>query len=108
VHSARWPAPDEIFAFVDEDARGVAAIDLATRVLGEIRRHKSEAKRPLRTAVTCAIVTGTPDELRALEDSRTDVCAAGLIERLVARVGEPFSVNVELAPSEALSKESGG
>ena len=66
-----------------EDPRGVIALDVAATVLAEIRRKKSEAKRPMkkrppRAGWSCA---SRADRIALLEDVRVDIMAAGLIER---------------------------
>jgi valyl-tRNA synthetase len=100
VHRAAWPTPEEIHAFTGgEDARGVAAVELAALVLGEIRRQKSEAQRPLRTPVTSARVTAPPDQLRALADCERDLRAAGMIGELAGTEGPTVAVVADLAPA---------
>ncbi len=108
VHRAAWPSADETLAYIEtEDDRGVAAFEVAARVLGEIRRQKSEAQRPLRTLVRRAVVAAPAPDLDALADARADLCAAGFIESLVTEPAETFCVTADLAPADAVPKESG-
>jgi len=115
VHRAPWPSGSELIAVAGgEDDRGVVALDAASLVLGEIRKKKSEDKRPLKTAARVVRVTDTAERAALLEETRADLVAAGLIERLEIATGE-FAVEVELTPAlrqgsgqaEALSRESG-
>ena len=115
VHRAAWPSGSELIAVAGgEDDRGAVALDAASIVLGEIRKKKSEDKRPLKTAATVVRVTDTAERAALLEETRADLLAAGLIERLEIATGD-FAVEVELAPAvrpvsgqaEALSRESG-
>ena len=69
--------------------------------LGEVRRAKSEAKRPLRTEVLRATVTDTAERIAVLESVADDVRAAGRITELVTSEGSEFSVRAELAPEAA-------
>ena len=70
-------------------------------VLGEVRRTKSEAKRPLTTPVVQATVRDTAEHLASLRASEADVRAAGFVEQLTLVEGDPFGVSVDLAPAEA-------
>ena len=96
VHSSRWPEPDELRAA----AGGVGALPgaVAAAVLGEVRRAKSEAKRPLRTEVVRATVTDTAERLTVLAEVADDVRAAGRVSELVTAQGPELSVACELAP----------
>jgi valyl-tRNA synthetase len=114
VHRAAWPSGAELIAEAGgEDDRGVIALDVASLVLGEIRKKKSEEKRPLKTSARLVKVTDAAERLALLEETRADLLAAGLIERLEIAAGD-FAVDVELAPDlrqgsgqpEALSRES--
>jgi valyl-tRNA synthetase len=104
VHRAPWPSPRDLteVAAADETRRG--ALRVAIDVLGEVRRAKSEAKRPLKAAIARAIVHDTADRLRQLEMVRADLSAAANIQRLDAENADEFSVSVEFAePEPALS-----
>ena len=58
VHASAWPRSDHLRAAAG-DAGALPGV-VAASVLGEVRRAKSEAKRPLRTEVVRATVTDTP------------------------------------------------
>jgi valyl-tRNA synthetase len=106
VHRAEWPSRAELIAVAGaEDDRGVVALEAASLVLGEIRKKKSEERRPLKTSARLVKVTDTADRVALLEETRADLLAAGLIERLDLAPGD-FAVDVELAQAEALSRES--
>lgn len=98
IHTASWPTPDELFgAAGGEDPRAARALELAAAVLGEIRKKKSEGQRPMKTAVTRAVVR-LPDEDRELLSSASrDLRASGLIEHLTFETAAEFAVFVELA-----------
>ena len=96
VHASKWPESGplrEVAGGVDGSPSAVAAA-----VLGEVRRAKSEAKRPLRTEVVRATVTDTAERLAVLEQVSADVCAAGRITGLITAEGDELSVTCELAP----------
>jgi valyl-tRNA synthetase len=100
VHRQPWPAAADLAGMTTLDPSVAACLDGATAVLGEIRRAKSEAKRPLKTPIAKAIVRDTPERLAALEPARTDICASAHIAALVLEPGETFAVTVEFAETE--------
>jgi valyl-tRNA synthetase len=98
IHAAAWPLPDEAFAAGGgEDDRAARALDLAAAVLGEIRKKKSEGQRPMKTAVTRAVVRLPDADRELLSSTAADLRASGLIEDLVFESAAEFSVSVELA-----------
>jgi valyl-tRNA synthetase len=101
VHAAAWPVPEELFdAAGGESEEAARTLELAAAVLGEIRKKKSEEQRPLKTAVTRAVVR-LPDADRALlAAADADLRASGLIQELVMETADAFDVTVELAGPE--------
>jgi len=99
LHVETWPESGRL----REMAGGVdgSPSALAAAVLGEVRRAKSESKRPLRTEVLRATVTDTTERLAVLEQVSADVCAAGRITELVTAEGDELSVTCELASEAA-------
>ena len=96
VHAAAWPSVDPLSAAAD--GTGPLPSAVAAAVLGEVRRAKSEAKRPLRTEVLTATVADTAERIAVLETVAGDVQAAGRITELVTSEGPELSVACELAP----------
>ena len=96
VHESRWPTPEALRAAAGD--AGALPSAVASAVLGDVRRAKSEAKRPLRTEVLRATVTDTVERLAVLESVADDVRAAGRITELVTVEGSELSVRSELAP----------
>jgi valyl-tRNA synthetase len=100
VHHASWPDADEL-----SDALGGAqpadgeqqALALAADVLHEVRKAKSQARRPMRAPVLRAIVHDTPERLAALELAAADLRLAGSIELIETAVADELAVTVELA-----------
>ena len=103
IHRAPWPTADEVLRDIGgtPDPAGALALDRAALVLTEVRRTKSEAKRPLTTPVVQATVRDTSDHLASLRTSEADVRAAGFVELLTLLESDAFSVRVELSPVEA-------
>ena len=100
VHRAAWPDAGELAA---EAAAGDEAEDMALAVtadvLREVRKAKSQARRPMRAPVTRVVVRDSAERLAALELGAGDLMMAGtieLIEPVVDGDGE-FAVEVELA-----------
>ena len=102
VHRATWPTADEVLASVGGagDAAGAEALTMASWALGEIRRTKSEAKKPLRTPVVDFHVTASAADLVAFEAARADVAAAGFVQQVRTSEGEPRAATVELGELE--------
>jgi valyl-tRNA synthetase len=102
VHTARWPASDEVLALIGRaDEEAAVALDVAEDVLAAVRRAKSEAQRPLKTAVARVVVRDVHRRLARLPDVVADLKAAALIDRLEWEPAEAFAVAVELAPPAA-------
>ena len=99
VHVSKWPDPEPLRAAAGDTGALPSAV--ASAALGEVRRAKSEAKRPLRAEVLRATVIDTAERLAVLESVADDVRAAGRITELVLAEGSEFSVRAELAPETA-------
>jgi len=98
VHRAEWPDAAPLRELAGDWDRDVA--DVATAVLHEVRRAKSEAKRSMRATVESATVSDTPQRLAALALVTDDIREAGAIDELATAEAEAFSVEVRLAPAE--------
>jgi valyl-tRNA synthetase len=103
VHRADWPSAEELklAAASPEREREETALALAADVLREVRKAKSQARRPMRAPVARVVVCDTPGRLRALELGRGDLLQAGSIDLLEQVEADEFSVIVELAPEDA-------
>ncbi len=99
VHASAWPGSGPLRAAAGDT--GALPGVVAAAVLGEVRRAKSEAKRPLRTEVVRATVTDTGERIAVLADVAGDVRAAGRVGELVTAEGRELSVACELAPEAA-------
>jgi len=100
VHAASWPDAASIVAPIgggDEEA--ALALDLATDILSEIRKAKSEQQRPLKTAVTRLIVRIPDEQAPRLALVREDLCASGYVDQLVVEAAAQLEVMPELAPA---------
>jgi valyl-tRNA synthetase len=95
VHRAAWPTSESVAVDADPLVYSVSA-----DVLSLVRREKSEQKRSLASPAQRVVVHDSADRLAALALSESDVRMAGRIEDLATEVGEPFAVNVELAPPD--------
>ncbi|MFI4990240.1 MAG: valine--tRNA ligase [Solirubrobacterales bacterium] len=102
VHRASWPGAEELLealgtvhadaAPLEDEALGVAA-----DVLKEVRKAKSEARRPMRAPVARVVVHERAERLQALALGLEDLRAAGSIDLVESAPSEDFSVEVELA-----------
>ena len=98
VHRASWPAADDLRgpSGTDADAR---LLEVASAVLGEVRKAKTVAQASMRADVARAVVRDTPERLTALAAVAGDVRDAGRIAELVTEEAESLSVEVELLSS---------
>ncbi len=91
MHRARWPEAGELAALArgaEEQAdREQMALEVTAEVLSEVRKAKSQAKRPMRAPVERVIVHDTPERLDALLLGEGDLLQAGSIELARARRG---------------------
>ncbi|HCB34189.1 MAG TPA: valine--tRNA ligase [Acidimicrobiaceae bacterium] len=113
VHRSSWPTADGLRRPAAADGTSVAGdraggdanvLSLAAAVLSDIRRAKTEAKRPLRAVAARVEVRDTAGRLALLEGARGDLVDAGHVEDLVLvpddRAGKAGTVRVELAPAD--------
>jgi valyl-tRNA synthetase len=110
IHLASWPDAGELIGELDraggDDGRGAdgaledEALTVAAEVLSEVRKAKSQARRPMRAPVRLVRVRDTPARLRALELGLGDLLAAGAIDRLEPIESDELAVEVELAPAD--------
>jgi valyl-tRNA synthetase len=104
VHQAPWPDVDELTAAAGgaepEQSQALEddALALAADVLREVRKAKSQARRPMRAPVTRVVVHDSAERLHALGLGAGDLTLAGAIETLEPVVAEEFAVEVVLAP----------
>jgi valyl-tRNA synthetase len=99
IHRAPWPLESELSAEAagGEPERELVALEVGADVLREVRKAKSQAKRPTRAPVRRLLVRDTPERLAALELAAADLCQAGSVELLQTDPGEELIVEVELA-----------
>lgn len=97
VHRASWPSATGVLEPLSGgDDRAVAALALATGILSEIRRAKSEAQKPLRTPVARLVLRLEEPMLAAFEKVRADLVAAGYVQRIEIERADVFGVDVTL------------
>ncbi|HEY2282190.1 MAG TPA: valine--tRNA ligase [Solirubrobacteraceae bacterium] len=103
IHLAPWPDAAELRAELDANGGGGPAgaedeaLTVAAEVLGEVRKAKSEAQRPMRAPVRLVRVYDTPARLSALQLGLGDLLGAGAIEQLEPIESDEHAVEVELA-----------
>ncbi|MGP0101319.1 MAG: valine--tRNA ligase [Solirubrobacteraceae bacterium] len=108
VHRAAWPDADELAVAAGggatspggaENGRALedVALEVTADVLREVRKAKSQAKRPMRAPVARVLVRDTAERLAALRLGEGDLLQAGSIELLEPVEDGEFAVEVELA-----------
>ena len=101
VHRAPWPTTTEVLEPIGgRDALGLAALGLATDLIGEIRKTKSESQKPLRTPVAKLAVRVPADQRELVDLVRVDVCSSGLVRQFELEEADAFAATVELGELE--------
>jgi valyl-tRNA synthetase len=81
VHRAPWPVAEDLLrAIGGADNTAADALAEGCRVLGEVRKRKSEEKKPLRTPVVSAIIRAPRQNLDLLDLVWRDVSASGAFQ----------------------------
>jgi valyl-tRNA synthetase len=104
VHRAQWPDAAQLTAAAANGAtetdREAMALEVTAEVLSEVRKAKSQARKPMRAPIRRVLVCDTAERLRALELGRGDLLEAGSVELLELVEGDELVVEVELAETE--------
>jgi valyl-tRNA synthetase len=105
VHRASWPDAAELVVALGDVEPDHAAVEdealaVAADVLKEVRKAKSEARRPMRAPVARVLVHDSAARLAALALGVDDLRLAGSIETVETVAGEEFAVEVELIAEE--------
>jgi valyl-tRNA synthetase len=104
VHRALWPQAAELAAaaatVATEPEREALALEVTAEVLSEVRKAKSQARKPMRAPIKRVLVRDTAERLQALELGRGDLREAGSIVLLELVESDEFAVEVELAETE--------
>ena len=93
VHRAAWPSGDDIRTRAGGIAEE-AVYEVASEVLGEIRRFKSDSNLSLGAPVGKVVVRDTAERIAILERSLLDVKDAGRVGELATVSDGAFSVSV--------------
>ena len=93
VHRAPWPSGDAIHAKAGSIAEE-AVYEVASEVLGEIRRFKSDSNLSLGAPVGKVVVRDTAERIAILERSLLDVKDAGRVGEFATVADGAFSVSV--------------
>jgi valyl-tRNA synthetase len=105
IHRAAWPTAAEIEQVIGEpDKAGALSLERAALVLGEVRKTKSEAKRPLTTPVHHLAIRDTRANLAALRTTEADLRSAGFIESMELTEGDDLQVVVRLADPQPMAQ----
>jgi valyl-tRNA synthetase len=96
IHRAPWPDPTDVV--MDAGGGEPLVTEVASAVLAEIRKAKTEAGASLRAEVSSVLVRDTPERLAALGLAADDVADAGKAAGLATEEDDTFAVEVTLAP----------
>lgn len=96
VHIAPWPVAASLEALIGADACAEVT-EIASKVLSEIRRAKSEARLSMKAEVKRIVIDGSPSQLELLKIAHDDLCDAGLVKQCELNAADVFHVHVTLA-----------
>jgi valyl-tRNA synthetase len=94
VHRAPWPHVSEVGPHAGAEPY---VLDVASQVLGAVRREKTTNKRSMRSRVAQLTVIGPPDVLEAVFAAQGDLIDAGGVDNLVTEEDQTMRVEVTLA-----------
>lgn len=98
IHRTAWPNAEEIAALAADG--NPEAYEMASDVLAQVRKSKSQAKRRLNSEVQLAKVSDTSHRLDLLSQVQSDLCDAGKIRELRTHDASEFDAEVTLAPDQ--------
>ncbi|MGH9101531.1 MAG: valine--tRNA ligase, partial [Acidimicrobiales bacterium] len=98
VHRAAWPEPGPLRHAAGPGASSLS-LEVASEVLGRVRRAKTESRLSMRAPVRRVSVVDSPERLEAVSLARRDLSDAGSIDELELVEGASASVTVELGPT---------
>jgi valyl-tRNA synthetase len=102
VHAASWPTRNDCVQGCATLDNHDAKLEAVGTVLGAVRRAKTEAKVSQRAEVESLVVSGSADDIAAVQNTLTDLRSAGSLKSETLSVsGEVLDITVTLAPIEA-------
>jgi valyl-tRNA synthetase len=104
VHRAVWPTAAELGQLTAPDPEALATMELAFEVLGEVRRQKSGAKRPMKAPIARAVYRDTDERIGRLRHAQSDVCAAAGIVVLDVQQADAFALEIEFGDAEPVGE----
>ena len=97
VHRAPWPAASDLAALAAPDAEAAASLAVTVDVLGEVRRVRSEAKRPLKAVIAGRWCATPRSGWRGSSTAALDLSAAANMQTLMLEEAPELSVQIEFA-----------
>ena len=100
IHTAKWPAASEVASLVPDHSDELrqsdqATYDWATYVLFEVRKHRSEAKQPLKVPIVKVTVKAEAAATALMPAVEADLRAALRVHTFETLAGEPREIVVE-------------
>jgi valyl-tRNA synthetase len=100
IHRAPWPTREELLSRLAGDTHSAREADerayqWATDVLFEVRRHRSEAKQPLRVWISAVTIRAEQATIDLMPIVEADLRAALRVRGFETSVGEPREIVVK-------------
>ena len=99
VHHAGWPTAGELESQLADNSDAAKQADLdayewATIVLFEVRKHRSEAKQPLKVPITKVTITASEKSVVLMPLVEADLRAALRVQVFDTSIAEPHEIRV--------------
>ena len=96
VHKAAWPTREELDALVADNSQArrdadQQIYDWAAEVLFEVRKHRSEARQPLKVPITTVTITADSASVGLMPHVEADLRAALRVQHFQCAAGETKS-----------------
>ena len=100
IHTAPWPTSDELRSTIADHSEPTRELDrrayeLATHVLFEVRKQRSEAKQPLKVPITKVIVKAHDTAVGLMPVVEDDLRSALRVKAFDVSVGDPQEITVQ-------------
>jgi valyl-tRNA synthetase len=99
VHTAPWPTSAELLSRLADNSDAAAHEDAlvyqwATDILFDVRKQRSEAKKPLKVPITAVSVRADRESVDRMPAIEADLRAALRVKAFEAQIGDPREIRV--------------
>ena len=100
IHKAQWPTARELEQLIDDDSdalrqRDQEIYDQATEVLFEVRKRRSEDKKPIKVSITGVVLPDAFRDLIAIPQVEADLKSALRVKAFTIAPADVHQIVVE-------------